>query len=75
LFAGPPRRASGLTSARRRGRSRSTVDSSQREEFETNEDQVKGKAKKAEGKGQETWGDIKERAGDAWDEARTPETT
>lgn len=35
-----------------------------------NDDQVKGKAKHAEGTVQETWGDAKETSGDAIDDAR-----
>ena len=35
-----------------------------------NEDQVKGKAKQAEGQGQESWGDAKEKADETWEEAK-----
>ena len=34
-----------------------------------NEDQVKGKAKQAEGQAQESWGDVKEKTDDTWDKA------
>ena len=35
-----------------------------------NEDQAKGKAKRLEGQGQESWGDAKEKADETWEEAK-----
>ena len=39
-----------------------------------NEDQAKGKAKQTEGQAQEAWGDVKEKADDAWERPRTSST-
>ena len=35
-----------------------------------NKDQIEGKTKQAEGRGQESWGDAKEKADETWEEAK-----